>query len=76
MKIETGKTSSVTSLNNRHDLQFISDSQDTAAVKQHLGSVAGEYDSFFVKITDGDYVEAWGMCGIIPRLSKLVSKLV
>ena len=76
MKIETGKISSVASLNNRHDLQFVSDSQDTSAIRESLGEVATDYDSFFVRVADGDYAEVWGMCGIVPRLSKMAAKLV
>lgn len=57
-------------------MQFISDSQDVAPIKEHIGISAIGYDSFFVAITDGDYSEVWGMCGITPRLSTLVSKLL
>lgn len=76
MEIKTGKMSSVASLNNRHDLQFVSDSQDTESIRNHIGESAAGYDSFFVLVENGDYSEVWGMCGIVPRLSNLVSKLV
>ena len=58
------------------EFQFVSDGQDVAPIKEHIGESAQEYDSFFVTIGDGDYVEVWGMCGIVPRLSKLISRLV
>lgn len=56
-------------------LQFISDFQDVAPIKEQICS-AVPYDSFFVAIDGGEYSEVWGMCGIVPRLSNLVSKLV
>lgn len=56
------------------DFQFVVDSQDVQAVKEHFGpdSLAADYDSFFVKIENGDYVAVYGMSGIVPYLSKLV----
>lgn len=50
--------------------QFVSDSQDTQAVKEHLGQIANEFDSFFVKVGDGDYDEVWGVHGIVPYTNK------
>jgi len=58
------------------ELQFISDSQDTAPVKEYIGESASGYDAFFVNVQDGDYTEVWGICGIIPRLSKLTTRLL
>ena len=69
----------VADLNDRHDLQFISDSQEVAPIKDYLGWRYGEltdYDSFFVKVTDGDYEEAYGMIGIVPYLDKEVTKIL
>ena len=57
-------------------LQFVSDSQDVQAIREHLGESAGDYDAFFVSIHDGDYSEVWGMVGIVPYNSKLVSRLI
>jgi hypothetical protein len=57
-------------------LQFVSDSQDTEAIREHIGDCAAGYDSFFVAISDGDYAEVWGMCGIVPYLSKLVTRIL
>lgn len=57
-------------------LQFVSDSQDTQPIKEHIGPDADGYDAFFVAIADGDYTEVWGMCGIVPYMSKLVLRLV
>ena len=70
---EVGSMSAVAAL--PQELQFVSDSQDVAAVKEHLGPEAQDYDAFFVAVADGDYTEVWGMCGCVPYLSKLVSRL-
>jgi hypothetical protein len=60
----------------REHLQFVSDSQGVQNVKDRIGPDAEVYDSFFVATSDGDYTEVWGMCGTVPYLSKLVSKLL
>lgn len=68
----------VADLNNRTDLQFISDSQDVNAIKDFVSWRYGDltdYDSFFVKVEDGDYVEIYGMKGIIPYLEKEVTEI-
>jgi len=57
-------------------LMFVADSQDTDAIKASLGKEASDYDSFFVDAAMGDYTEVWGMCGIVPRSSKLITRLV
>lgn len=49
---------------------FVSDSQDARAVKENLGSIADEFDSFFVKVGDGDYLEVWGIFGSVPYTHK------
>jgi hypothetical protein len=56
-------------------LQFVTDSQDVEAVREHIGPSADDYDSFFVSVANGDYTEVWGMSGIVPRLSNLVTRL-
>ena len=59
------------------DLTFLSDSQETQAIKDHLGgTLVQEYDSFFVKIVKGDYSEVWGMYGIIPFEAKYAYRLI
>ena len=73
MELSKNKMSVVASLG-KH-LQFVSDSQDVQAIREYLGNDAGNYDAFFVAIADGDYTEVWGMVGIVPYNSKLVSRL-
>jgi hypothetical protein len=69
---------SVVALNSRADLQFISDSQDTAAIRFDFGPawLGFDYDSYFVRIEDGEYKEVWGMAGIVPYLSKIVTRVL
>lgn len=59
-----------------HDLMFVSDSQDVKPIKEHIGETARGYDAFFIRIENGDYVEVWGIVGVIPMLSKLTSRLL
>jgi hypothetical protein len=58
------------------DLQFISDSQDVAPIKDYIGESAQGYDAFFVSIQDGEYREVWGIVGIVPYNTKLTSRLL
>jgi hypothetical protein len=58
------------------EFQLVSDSQDVVPIKEHIGEAANGYNAFFVRIENGDYVEVWGMCGIVPYLSKLISRLL
>jgi uncharacterized protein DUF6839 len=69
-----GSMSAVGALSNR--LQFVSDSQDVEPIKAHIGESADGYDAFFVDIADGDYIEVWGICGIVPYTSKLTTRLL
>lgn len=63
----------VASLGSR--LRFVSDPQEVKPIKEFIGKDADGYDSFFVQIGAGWYQEVWGMCGIVPHMSKLVTKL-
>jgi hypothetical protein len=58
------------------DLQFVSDSQDVQAIRESLGNAAGNYDAFFCRVKDGEYKEVWGICGIVPHMTKLTTRLV
>ena len=63
------------------DLEFINDSQDVAEVLerlQHAPKNILEFlmlDSFFVRVADGEYIEIWGIQGIIPYLHKTAWRL-
>lgn len=62
-------------------LHLVTDSQDTERIREEVGDPAAGYDSFFVMEEQGEQgeqgklAEIWGFCGIVPYLSKLVTKL-
>ncbi len=58
------------------DMQFISDSQDVTEINRHFGIESGEFDSYFVYVDGGDYVQVFGMEGIVPYLYKPVWLIV
>ena len=58
-----------------NSFNFVSDSQDVKPIKEYLGEIANEFDSFFVKIEDGDYAEVWGIHGIIPYTNKTAYRI-
>lgn len=74
--MELSKNKMRTVANLGQHLTLVSDSQDVQAIREHLGKDAGNYDAFFVDVRDGDYTEVWGMVGIVPYNSKLVSRLI
>ena len=53
------------------DLVLLTDSQDTEGLRRDYP----DYDSFFVKVEYGELTEIWGFVGIVPYLSKLITKL-
>jgi hypothetical protein len=57
------------------EYSFVSDSQDTAPIKESVPD-AKNYDAFFVLSGDGEYTAVWGMVGIVPYRSKLVTRLL
>jgi len=66
----------VKDLQNRQDLIFVSDNQDIKFIKDFISETKKDYDSFFVKIENGDYTEIYGIYGIIPYLSKKVYQII
>lgn len=67
-------------IEDREDLQLITDSQDVEAIKEYLGSDVeridlNEIDGFFVSICDGDYLEILGFCGNVPYSDKELYQL-
>jgi len=76
MKLNSRPIGSMTCVNALpQELEFVSDSQDVEPIKEYIGEPANGYDAFFVHVANGDYAEVWGMCGTVPYLSKLVSRL-
>jgi len=76
-KVITICTYTVRDLDNRDDLIFVSDSQDVQAIKEYFGNPPEleDFDSFFVKIEDGEYTEVYGVEGIVPLLEKDACKI-
>lgn len=74
MEIKTGPVAAL----QKRNLSFVLDLQDVNAVRGHFGRdwEGNAYDSYFVACDEGEYSEVWGMCGTVPYLSKLVSRLV
>ena len=66
----------VADINTRTDLLFLSDSQDVQAIRDYFPGFDECYDSFFVKVENGEYTEIYGMEGIIPNLNKRIYKLI
>jgi len=56
------------------DLLFVSTDIEVEGIKKLLGNEAKV--SFFVRIENGEIVEAYGMYGIVPHLDKLVFRVV
>jgi hypothetical protein len=56
-------------------LQFVSDSQDVAAIREAQGLILkdNQFDSFFV---NHDYTEIWGMFGIVPWHDRRVYRVL
>lgn len=56
---------------------FVSDSQDTEAIKADYPiAVVEDFDSFFVVAGEGEYTAVWGMYGIVPKLDKMVYRIL
>lgn len=53
--------------------ELVSDSQDVQPLNEEFGT---DYDSFFIRVGDGDYLGVYGMYGIIPTLNKRVYQVL
>ena len=58
-----------------NEVLFVELSQDVNSIKEHYPQFS-EYDTFFVRVEDGEYVELYGMYGCVPWLSRNVFKLI
>jgi hypothetical protein len=79
MKLKIKCAGIVNKLNSRDDLQYISDSQEVKEIKAMLGYSntikLNDFDSFFVKVDNGDYEEIYGLSGIVPYFYKPIFKI-
>lgn len=51
------------------DVVFVVDSQDVAELAHSLGCEDSNYNSFFVRVNNGDYEDVWGMYYTVPLLT-------
>ena len=58
------------------NLALVTDSQDTQAIKRHIGEEAEDFGGFFVEVVDGDYRQVWGFEGTVPLKKKLVWRVL
>lgn len=65
----------VKDLEQRDYLTWVDLSQDIEAIHEHIPE-SQRYDTFFVDIQDGEYVEVWGMYNTVPYLNKLVYRVI
>ncbi len=56
---------------------FINDSDEVRHLSIDLGRcVQDRFGAFFVHAADGEYVEVWGMFGVIPTLGRPVYRVL
>jgi hypothetical protein len=60
----------------RQDLHFVDLSQEIDWIKDFIGENAKNYDTFFVKIEDGDFTEVYGIDGTIPYLDTFLYRII
>jgi hypothetical protein len=58
------------------DLIFVSDSPEVNLIKETLGEKSNDFSSFFVRVGEGEYLDIFGVYGIIPDLMKPAFKLL
>lgn len=64
----------VRELGKREDLLLITDTHDTELIHEEFPE-SKEFDGFFVKVENGDFIEVYGFYGIIPYLDKMCCKI-
>lgn len=64
----------VKDLENREDLVFVNVDFEVRELLDLLG-VKEDYNALFVKMENGDIVEAYGMYGVVPDLEKPVFRI-
>lgn len=75
-QLPTGTIIQVNQLTDSHKIEFVSNSQDVAAVEDYTPvETHNLYDSYFAEVQDGDYTQIWGMSGIVPYLTKSLVKI-
>jgi len=65
----------VKDIQDREDLLFTSVDFEVREIKEMLG-IREDFDALFLKIEEGEFVEVYGMHGIIPDLNRAVYRVV
>jgi hypothetical protein len=68
---DTLQTSTVAAMPD--EFAFINDSAEVFHIAASLGR---PFNAFFVHAVDGEYVEVWGMYGVIPTLNRPVYRVL
>ena len=70
----------IAKLERRKDLDFVSDEADVVGLFEMMPKKARDkevrFDSLFVKVKNGEVIEAWGIEGTVPRRDKMAERLV
>jgi len=76
-KINITKSGTVKDLNTRDDLEFISDDYSINSIKNTIGRFEElkDFNSFFVKINNGEYEEVYGIYGTVPYITKDIYRI-
>lgn len=81
-KIKVTLSGTVASIQERTDLVYINDSQEVAFVKEFLAGKNKEcqqeledFNAFFVKVGDGNYIEVFAITSNIPWLNQPLYKV-
>lgn len=72
MKYDAEFVGNIRKVDNRRDLQLVTDSQDMDAIGDYLGNPEWfkDFGGCFVKTKDGEYDELYCFDGIVPHLDK------
>lgn len=67
----------IADLNHRKDLTLVTDGQEVQRIKEQLGSAdLDQFNSFLVKVEDGQFKQVFAYLGTIPYLYKSVFEVV
>jgi len=70
--LETTRIGTINDIQDREDLNLLTDSQDVEHIKDYLGNHKDleDFDGFFVKVEDADYSEIYAFSGSVAWLYK------
>lgn len=74
--IDAEYVGTIKNIENRYDLQLVTDSQDVKAIRDYFGNPEWwDFEGCFVKVSDGEYDEVYCFEGIVPHLNKPLYKI-